>query len=109
MNATIPAQTVAEALAEDAGAAAREWLANFRTDCERLFTREVVEGAVAPGRHELPPVRATRYFGFTDPSGGSADAMTAAVAHVEGQRIVVDAVRERVPPFSPAKVTLRVC
>ena len=64
MNATIPAETVAEALAEDPERGGAEWLANFRTDCERLFTREVVEGAVVPGRHELPPVRAIQVFRF---------------------------------------------
>ena len=30
--------------------------------------------------------------------------MTAAVTHVEGDRILLDAVRERMPPFSPEKV-----
>ena len=104
MNATISAETVAEALAEDPERGGAEWEARFRSDCERLFTREVVESAVVPGRHELPLVGASRYSGFCDPSGGSADSMTAAVTHVEGDRILLDAVRERMPPFSPEKV-----
>lgn len=39
-----------------------------------------------------------------DPSGGSNDSMTLAVAHVEGKLIVLDAIREVVPPFSPNAV-----
>jgi hypothetical protein len=58
------------------------------------------EAAVIPGRFELPPIPGTKYFGFVDPSG-SADSMTMAVSHRAGERIIVDAVRERKPPFSP--------
>jgi hypothetical protein len=61
--------------------------------------------ANVPGRHELPRVA-------IDPSGGSSDSMTMAVGHVEPgkdqqpSRFVIDAVRERRPPFSPDDVTL---
>jgi hypothetical protein len=42
---------------------------------------------------------------FVDPSGGSADSMTLAVAHRDKDgRAILDAVRERRPPFSPAAV-----
>jgi hypothetical protein len=44
---------------------------------------------------ELPPLRGVRYFGFVDPSGGSSDSMTAAVAHREADRVIIDLVRER--------------
>lgn len=45
------------------------------------------------------------YVAFVDPSGGSHDLMTLAIAHSEpGDRIVLDAVRERKPPFSPDAV-----
>ena len=40
-----------------------------------------------------------QYVGFADPSGGSADSMTLAIAHAEGERAVLDAVREVKPPF----------
>jgi hypothetical protein len=39
-----------------------------------------------------------------DPSGGSSDSMTLAVSHMEGDRVVLDCVRERKPPFSPDAV-----
>jgi hypothetical protein len=50
-----------------------------------------------------------RHVGFVDPAGGSGgDSMTLAVAHAEprsGTRVgILDAVRERRPPFSPEAV-----
>ena len=57
------------------------------------------------GRRELPCIDGVRYVAFVDPSGGSADSFTLAICHVEGgSRAVVDAVRERKPPFSPDDV-----
>jgi len=44
------------------------------------------------------------YFAFVDPSGGSSDSMTLAIAHMEGERVVLDCVREQKPPFSPDEV-----
>jgi hypothetical protein len=65
-----------------------------------------VVAACCPGVRELPPVRGIRYFGFVDPSGGSSDSMAMAVAHREGDKVVVDAVRERKPPFGPDDVVI---
>jgi hypothetical protein len=45
-----------------------------------------------------------RYYGFVDPSGGSADSMTLAVGHREDDVVVLDALRERKPAFSPEGV-----
>jgi len=50
---------------------------------------------------ERAPVDGTRYFSFTDPSGGSADSMACAVGHLDGDMLVVDAVREIKSPFDP--------
>jgi hypothetical protein len=47
----------------------------------------------------------TSYAAFVDPSGGSLDSMTIAIAHREKDgRAILDAVRERRPPFSPDDV-----
>jgi hypothetical protein len=48
--------------------------------------------------------RPVAYVGFVDPSGGSSDSMTVAVAHKEGDVVILDAVRERRTPFSPEAV-----
>jgi hypothetical protein len=44
------------------------------------------------------------YVAFVDPSGGAADSMTLAIAHKQAGRIILDCVRERIPPFSPEDV-----
>jgi hypothetical protein len=59
---------------------------------------------VLPGIRERKAARLFRYIAFVDPSGGSSDAMTAAIAHREGDTAILDAVRERQPPFSPEAV-----
>ncbi len=104
MNPKIDPTIIAEAYEADPASAAAEYGAEFRTDVETFISREVVDAATPPGRHELPPISGTRYMAFVDPSGGSADSMTLAVAHRDGERVVVDAVREVRPPFSPEGV-----
>jgi hypothetical protein len=52
-------------------------------------------------RERPPQIGKHRYFSFTDPSGGSADSMTCAIGHREGEIIVVDAIREIAAPFDP--------
>ena len=105
MNPTLPADIVEEALAEDPDAAKAEWLAEFRSDVAAFVSPGVVEAVTVPGRHELPPVPGERYLAFCDPSGGSADSFTCAVAHLSNGIAVLDATREVRPPFSPDGVT----
>jgi hypothetical protein len=104
MNPTVPESVIKEAFENDPASAAAEYGADFRTDVDAFVAREIVDAAVVPDRHELPPVSTNAYLAFVDPSGGSADAMTLAVAHADGDRGVLDAVRERRPPFSPDDV-----
>jgi hypothetical protein len=104
MNPTIDPAIIARAYEEDETAASAEYGARFRSDLESFVSRDVLRAAVVPDRHELPPRTSVRYVAFTDPSGGSADSMTLAIAHLEGERIVLDAVRERRAPFNPESV-----
>jgi hypothetical protein len=105
MNPTVSQSYIDKHVAEDAPRAAAEYGAQFRSDIEGFVSQEVVEGAIVPGRHELPPVKGTSYTGFVDPSGGSSDSMAVAIAHRNRDgRAVLDAVRERRPPFSPDEV-----
>ncbi len=93
-------------MAEDPARAAAEYLAQFRADVEAFVLREAVEACIARGVYERGPLSEHRYVGFVDPSGGSVDSMTLAVAHNERDKdcIVLDAVREIRPPFSPEAV-----
>jgi hypothetical protein len=108
MNPTVPQGVIDEATERDPASAAAEWLAEFRTDVESFVSREAVEACVAPGVLERPPTADLRYHAFVDPSGGSADSFTLAIGHLETSDstdcVVIDAVRERRPPFSPEQV-----
>ena len=55
---------------------------------------------------ELPKVKNVSYQAFTDPSGGRADSFCLAIAHREekSERIVLDRLEERRPPFGPQDV-----
>ena len=44
------------------------------------------------------------YRAFTDPSGGSDDSFALAISHKSEDRIIIDAIREARPPFSPDAV-----
>jgi hypothetical protein len=104
MNPTVPQRVIDEAVEHDAASAAAEYMAQFRIDVETYISRDVVQAAVVAGRYELPRVEGIRYHGFTDPSGGSSDSMTLCVAHMQGDRVIVDLIRERRAPFSPDSV-----
>jgi hypothetical protein len=108
MNPTVDEAIVAAAYADDEAAASAEWGANFRRDVASYIPREAVEECVVPLRRELPPLAAQRYIAFIDPSGGSSDSMTLAIAHSERRGgidfAVLDVIREAQPPFSPENV-----
>ena len=53
---------------------------------------------------ERAPLSQHKYSAFVDPSGGSSDSFTLAISHREGERIIIDAVRDVRPPFSPEAV-----
>ncbi len=104
-NPTLPQSIVDRALERDPAAARSEFLGEFRSDVEALLTREAIEAVSAPGILERPPLPGISHSAFVDPSGGSADSMTLAIAHSEGERAILDCVREARPPFSPEAVT----
>ena len=74
----------------------------------RSSVREAVAACVSTGVFERSPQPGISYHGFVDPSGGSGtDSMTLAVGHIDHakQTVIVDAIREQRPPFSPEQVT----
>jgi hypothetical protein len=106
LNPTLDADEIAAAFEEDAAVAGAEYGAQWRMDVESFVDPEVVAACTMSGVRELPPTRGYNYMGFVDPSGGSSDSMTMAICHREGDRCVVDCVRERRPPFSPDDVVI---
>ena len=102
MNPTVPEAFIAQAYERDEAAASAEYGAQFRADVEAFLSREVIDSVTVRSRFELPFVADTDYIGFVDPSGGSADSFTLAIAHRDPQeRVVLDVLRETKPPFSP--------
>lgn len=108
-NPTLPQRVVDRAYERDAVSAAAEWGAEFRDDVSAFVTREVVEACVERGVLERPPAPGLIYRAFVDPSGGSNDAMTLCIGHGSDNLAVLDALRERKPPFSPEAVVEDFC
>jgi hypothetical protein len=105
-NPTLDRELIEQALKDDPAGAAADYLSEFRPDLESYTNREIVDGCVVPGRYELPPLSSLSYSAFVDPSGGSGkDSMTLAIGHLEDKVVVLDAIREVRPPFSPEQVT----
>lgn len=104
MNPTIPQSVIDAAYDEDPTSAAAEYGTEFRSDIESYINLEVVQACITLGVFERSPQSRSRYSAFTDPSGGSNDSFTLAVAHRDGNGFILDAVREVRPPFSPESV-----
>lgn len=109
MNPGVPARVIDRAFEDDPVAAASEYgrdgRVQFRRDVEAFLDPEAVQAVVDPGVRERPPNPSTSYVAFVDPSGGSQDSFTLAIAHLgDDDRAVLDVVREVRPPFSPDDV-----
>ena len=104
LNPEVPQAFLDQAYADDPAHAAAEYGAEFRTDVEGFVTMEAVEACRRRGVFELAPEAKRDYFAFTDPSGGSSDSMTLAIAYLDLDRVVVAAQRERTAPFDPDSV-----
>jgi hypothetical protein len=105
MNPTLRREFVEAQLKDDPAANRAEWLAEFREDIERFLSPELLEPCVVKDRGDLPPVAGLSYVWTLDPSGGRSDSMTLCGSHTtDDGGLIVDVLRERRPPFSPAEV-----
>lgn len=109
MNPTADRDEIAKAYEDDPVAAAAEYGGNFRDDVQAYVPREKVDACVVKGRTQLPYRHGVTYVAFCDPSGGSQDSMTLAIAHYENGRSVLDCVLEVRPPFAPSAVVAEFC
>jgi hypothetical protein len=107
-NPTLAQSVIDRALERDHAAASAEYLAQFRTDLAGFISRELVEGAVDRGVHVRPPMADVAYYAFADPSGGMHDSFTVSIGHAEGDRVVLDCLFERKPPFNPSEVVAEI-
>lgn len=104
MNPSIPQGVIDQAMEADPASAAAEYLAEFRSDIENFVSWDVVQTCVTRGVIERAPQNRHSYAGFCDPSGGSSDSFTLAVAHKDADNLILDCLREIRPPFSPESV-----
>lgn len=109
MNPTVRQSVIDRAIEKDPSSAAAEYGADSRTDIESYISRDAVEACVMPGVIEASPIGSIQYRAFVDPSGGSSDSFTMAIAHSVGNRAVLDLVREVKAPFSPETTVDELC
>ena len=106
------AEHVRKEFAKDPVSAAAEYGAKFRSDVETFITDELVATVTDVGVQERPPVPGIQYVAFVDPSGGTSDSFTLAIAHWDGVAIL-DLLREERPtedgPFQPARAAEGFC
>ena len=108
MNPTLDPAIVAEALENDPVAARAEWLAEPRDDISSYVDVALIEAAVDRGMMVRPPRAGVAYASFCDPSGGSRDSFTMAVAHAEGNSVTLDCLVEIKPPFNPTEAVAHI-
>jgi hypothetical protein len=85
MNPSVPQSVIDRAMETDPIAAQAEYFAVFRSDVGSFLDSDLIERAVEVGRRERAPVNSHTYLAFTDPSGGSHDSFTLAIAHRDGE------------------------
>jgi hypothetical protein len=105
-NPTLDAAEIDRQLAADRERAAAEYLSQWRYDLTNFLDRELVEAATDFSVRVRPPQPGIRYVSFSDPSGGRGDSFTCAIAHADGNTVVLDALYERRAPFDPSSVVL---
>jgi hypothetical protein len=109
MNPSVSQEFIDEEYERDPVSAAAEYGANFRSDIAAFVDLAVLESCTADGLFEISPVSNVGYIAFVDPSGGSSDSMTLAIAHHDDGVAVLDCVREVRAPFQPEAVVADFC
>ena len=111
MNPTVSQEFIDAEREHDPASASSEYDALFRSDIAEFVSMAVLESCLPEGVYELAPRSdVDRYVAFVDPSGGSSDSMTLAIAHREPDgAILLDCVRETRAPFAPETVVDDFC
>ncbi len=105
MNPMLPTDYLQRMAADDPEAFRSEVLGEFRAGVSTFLDPDTVAGSVETGVRERPPAPGISYVAFDDPASGSgADAWTKAIAHRDGDRVVLDVLRAWAPPFNPSGV-----
>jgi hypothetical protein len=105
MNPSLSEAEIAREIEKDPVRNRAEYMSEWRDDVSGFISRELVEACVQDW-HELPPNPGISYRCFIDAASGvpEGDSYAIAIGHKLGDRVVIDAIREARPPFSPAEV-----
>ena len=103
MNPTISQDLIDRESKKDPTSARAEWGAEFRTDIETFLDRDDVEACVRNAGN-LAAISHLNYHGFVDPSGGRSDSFTLSIGHLEGDKAIIDVVKDWRAPFNPSAV-----
>src|SRR6516165_2897665 len=103
LNPLLPQAEIDRELERDPVRNRAEYLSEFRGDIEGFIPRAAVEACGGDYR-ELEPRLGIIYFCFVDAASGSegGDSYCVAIGHKDGDQIIIDCVREVIPPFSPS-------
>jgi hypothetical protein len=104
-NDTFDQVEIDKDLASDPAKFAAEYLSEWRDDLSTFIDRALVDAAIDHAVTVRSPQQGVRYTSFCDPSGGRGDSFTAAVAHRDGDTVVLDALVEIKAPFNPDLAT----
>ena len=105
MNPKLPAGVVASAIAENKARGSAEFMNVWREDIADFIPLDLIEATTDWGVTKREPVKGTFYFAYGDQAGGTGrDSFTLAIAHLEKDVLLVDAMRERVPRFVASDV-----
>jgi hypothetical protein len=104
-NPSLDQAEIDRALERDPVRNRAEYLSEWRSDVSGFIPREIVEACVGD-YHELPPEPGISYRCFGDAASGvpDGDSYTAAISHKRGDEVIISAIGEVRPPFSPADV-----
>jgi hypothetical protein len=104
-NPSLDQAEIDRAIERDSARNRAEYLSEWRSDVEGFIPREIVEACVGD-YYELPPEPGISYRCFGDAASGvpDGDSYAAAIGHKRGDEVIIDAIREVRPPFSPAEV-----
>jgi hypothetical protein len=103
LNPLLSQEEIDAAIAEDPEAAKADYLSEWRDAIAGYLSRDLLDAAVDEGVTHRPfdAKYAGSYTSFIDASSGQSDSFACAVAHLEDQTVVLDAVLEVPAPFNP--------
>jgi hypothetical protein len=109
MNPTLPADYLRRMERDDPEAYRSEVLAEFRAGVSAFLDPDALAACVANAVRERAPRADVDYCGVYDASGGRHDAAAVGIAHAEGKRAILDALRAWPAPHNPAGVVGEAC